>query len=87
MATIYDKNAAYMALPMNIKRGNPIPLDTTAVWDNKSDLEAYAKSGATSYVGQILTLFTDGVAEAYLISNEAGDLVKLAQTSGTGDIF
>ena len=26
MATIYDKNAAYMALPMNIKRGNPIPL-------------------------------------------------------------
>ena len=86
MATIYDKNAAYMALPMNIKRGNPIPLDTTAVWDNKSDLEAYAKSGATSYVGQILTLFTDGVAEAYLISNEAGELVKLAQTSGTGDI-
>lgn len=86
MATIYDKHAAYMALPMNIKRGNPIPLDTTAVWDNKSDLEAYAKSGATSYVGQILTLFADGVAEAYLISNEAGDLVKLAQTSGTGDV-
>lgn len=86
MATIYDKTAAYMALPMNIKRGNPIPLDTTAVWDNKAELEAYAKSGATSYVGQILTLFTDGVAEAYLISNKAGDLVKLAQTSGTGDI-
>ena len=86
MATIYDKNAAYMALPMNIKRGNPIPLDTTAVWDNKAELEAYAKSGATSYVGQILTLFADGVAEAYLISNEAGDLVKLAQTSGTGDV-
>ncbi len=86
MATIYDKNAAYMALPMNIKRGNPIPLDTTAVWDSKSDLEAYAKSGATSYVGQILTLFADGVAEAYLISNEAGDLVKLAQTSSSGDV-
>lgn len=86
MATIYDKNAAYMALPMNIKRGNPIPLDTTAVWDNKAELEAYAKSGATSYVGQILTLFADGVAEAYLISNEAGDLVRLAQTSGTGDV-
>lgn len=86
MATIYDKNAAYMALPMNIKRGNPIPLDTTAVWDSKAELEAYAKSGATSYVGQILTLFADGVAEAYLISNEAGDLVKLAQTSGTGDV-
>lgn len=34
MATILN-NAAYMALPMNIKRGNPIPLDTTAVWYDK----------------------------------------------------
>lgn len=85
MATILQ-DAAYMALPMNIKRGNPIPLDTTAVWYNRAELEAYAQSGATSYVGQILTLYTDGVAEAYMISNEAGDLVKLAQTSGSGDV-
>lgn len=85
MATIL-KDAAYMALPMNIKRGNPIPLDTTAVWYDKTELETYAKSGATAYVGQVLTLIADGKAEAYMISNEAGTLVKLAQTTASGDL-
>lgn len=85
MATIMN-DAAYMALPMNIKRGNPIPLDTTAVWYNKTELETYAKSGATAYVGQVLTLIAGGKAEAYMISNEAGTLVKLAQTTASGDL-
>ena len=85
MANILN-NAAYMALPMNIKRGNPIPLDTTAVWYAKADLENYAKTGATAYVGQVLTLVADGKCEAYMISNEAGTLVKLAQTTASGDL-
>ena len=85
MATILN-DAAYMALPMNIKRGNPIPLDTTAVWYDKTELETYAASGATAYVGQILTLYADGKCEAYMISNEAGTLVKLAQTTASGDL-
>lgn len=85
MATILN-DAAYMALPMNIKRGNPIPLDTTAVWYNKTELETYAKTGATAYVGQVLTLVADSKCEAYMISNEAGTLVKLAQTTASGDL-
>lgn len=85
MATILN-NAAYMALPMNIKRGNSIPLDTTAVWYNKTELETYAKTGATAYVGQVLTLVADSKCEAYMISNEAGTLVKLAQTTASGDL-
>lgn len=85
MATILN-DAAYMALPMNIKRGNPIPLDTTAVWYNKTELENYAKNGATAYVGQVLTLVADSKCEAYMISNEAGTLVKLAQTTASGDL-
>lgn len=85
MATILN-NAAYMALPMNIKRGNPIPLDTTAVWYSKTELETYAASGATSYVGQVLTLVEDGRCEAYLISNTAGTLIKLASTTASGDL-
>ena len=85
MATILN-DAAYMALPMNIKRGNPIPLDTTAVWYNKTELETYAASGATAYVGQILTLVADNKCEAYMISSEAGTLVKLAQTTVSGDL-
>lgn len=85
MATILN-DAAYMALPMNIKRGNPIPLDTTAVWYNKTELENYAKNGATAYVGQVLTLVAGGKCEAYMIGNEAGTLVKLAQTTASGDL-
>lgn len=85
MATIMN-NAAYMGFPLSIKRGNPAPVDTTAVWYNKTELETYAASGATAYVGQILTLIADGKAEAYMISNEAGTLVKLAQTTASGDL-
>lgn len=94
MATIMN-DAAYMGFPLSIKRGNPAPVDTTAVWYNKTELETYAKSGATAYVGQILTLYADvatedggtkKICEAYMISNEAGTLVKLAQTTASGDL-
>ena len=79
-------DSGYMALPINIKRGNPIPLDTTAVWYNKAELETYAATGATAYVGQILTLVADSKCEAFMISNEAGTLIKLAQTTASGDL-
>ena len=85
MATILN-NAAYMGFPLSIKRGNPAPVDTTAVWYNKTELETYAKSGATAYVGQILTLVADNKCEAYMISNAAGTLVKLASTTASGDL-
>lgn len=85
MATILN-DAAYMGFPLSIKRGNPAPVDTTAVWYNKTELENYAKTGATAYVGQVLTLVADGKCEAYMISSEAGTLVKLAQTTATGDL-
>lgn len=85
MATIMN-DAAYMGFPLSIKRGNPAPVDTTAVWYNKTELETYAASGATAYVGQILTLVADGKCEAYMISNEAGTLIKLASTTASGDL-
>ena len=85
MATIMN-DAAYMGFPLSIKRGNPAPVDTTAVWYDKTELETYAKSGATAYVGQILTLVADNKCEAYMISNEAGTLIKLASTTASGDL-
>lgn len=85
MATILN-NAPYMGFPLSIKRGNPAPVDTTAVWYNKTELDNYAKTGATAYVGQILTLIADNKCEAYMISNAAGTLVKLAQTTASGDL-
>lgn len=85
MAVIMN-DAAYMGFPLSIKRGNPAPVDTTAIWYSKTELEAYAKSGATAYVGQILTLVADNKCEAFMISNEAGTLIKLAQTTASGDL-
>lgn len=85
MATILN-DAPYMGFPLSIKRGNPAPVDTTAVWYNKTELETYAASGATAYVGQILTLVADSKCEAYMISNEAGTLIKLASTTASGDL-
>lgn len=85
MAKIMN-DAAYMGFPLSIKRGNPAPVDTTAVWYDKTELETYAKSGATAYVGQILTLVVDSKCEAYMISNEAGTLIKLASTTASGDL-
>lgn len=85
MATIMN-DAAYMGFPLSIKRGNPAPVDTTAVWYSKTELETYAASGATAYVGQVLTLVAGGKCEAYMISNEAGTLIKLASTTASGDL-
>ena len=85
MATIMN-DAAYMGFPLSIKRGNPAPVDTTAVWYNKAELTEYATSGATAYVGQVVTLIEDGKCEAYMISNEAGTLIKLASTTASGDL-
>ena len=76
----------YMGLPINIKRGNPVPLDTTAVWYDKAAMETYAKSGATAYVGQVLVLALADVTEAYVIKDEAGTLIKLAATTASGDL-
>lgn len=85
MAKILN-DAPYMSLPLGIERGNPAPVDTTAVWYNKTELENYAATGATAYVGQILTLVADSKCEAFMISNEAGTLIKLAQTTASGDL-
>ncbi len=84
---IIKKDGNFMGLPMNIARGNPIPLDTTEIWYSLSELETYAKSGATAYVGQIVQLVdeTANTATAYIIANAAGDLVEVgSSTAGDG---
>ena len=85
---IIKKDGNFMGLPMNIARGNPIPLDTTAVWYTQTEMENYAKTGATAYVGQVLTWVdeTNNTASAWLITNTAGTLVKLASTTASGDL-
>lgn len=85
---VIKKDGNIMALPLSIKRGNPIPIDSTAVWYDYTELETYAASGATAYVGQICVYVNEdsSTAEAYMITTTSGTLVKLAQTTASGDL-
>lgn len=68
---------------MNITRGNPVPLDSTAVWYSYEKALAYAQTGATAYVGQIISVVdeTSGTANIYVIQNTSGGL-SLVNYSG-----
>ena len=72
-----DKLTKSMGLPMNIKRGNPWPLDASSVWYSYAEMKAYAeKADGVAYVGQILALVdeTGNSAEAYIIVDQNGTL-------------
>ena len=91
---IIKLDGGYNALPISYKRGNPIPLDTTAVWYNFDELQAYARTGVTAYVGQMLSLVSEVKNEegtvtgytstAYIISDTAGNLEPIG-TAPIGD--
>lgn len=85
---VINKEIQYMALPLAIRRGNPFPVDEYSVWYSMEDLEAYAQSSPVAYVGQIVTVVneSEGAVEAYMIQNAAGNLVKLAATTASGDL-
>ena len=82
MAVIKKQNS-YMGLPMNIARGNPVPLDTTEIWYNFEDLKTYAKTGVTAYVGQIVQYVdeTNKTSTAYIIANTDGDLLEVGSAT------
>lgn len=56
-------DGGYMPLPINIKRGNPIPLDSTSVHyptaggpSALNNAQEYAQNNPVAYVGQIITV-------------------------------
>lgn len=79
MASI-KKNGNSMGLPMNINRGNPIPLDTTEIWYSLAEAQAYARTGATAYVGQRISVVDEEeqTVSVYVIANTEGNLVKIS---------
>ena len=85
---VINKDIAYMALPLSIRRGNPFPIDEYSVWYNKSQMETYAQSNPVAYVGQVLVFVDESGSsvEAYVIQNAAGNLMKLATTTASGDL-
>lgn len=76
---VINKGASASSLPISFKRGNPIPLDSSAIWYSFEELEAYAREGKTAYVGQIVAYVneTNNTSKAYIITNEAGDLQEV----------
>ena len=85
---IINKEIAYMALPMSIRRGNPFPVDEYSVWYDMEELNAYATTSPVAYVGQVLVYVDESAStvEAYVIQNTAGTLTKLATTTASGDL-
>ena len=72
-----DKLYKSMGLPMNIKRGNPWPLDVSSLWYSYDEMKAYAEDAdSVAYVGQILGLVDEenDSAEAYIIADSNGTL-------------
>ena len=53
---VIEKNGALMEFPLRIKRQFGAALDTTSIWYNLEEAKQYAKSGATSYPGQIIAV-------------------------------
>lgn len=85
---VINKEIAYMALPLSIRRGNPFPIDEYSVWYDSGEMNTYAQTSPVAYVGQVLTLVNEkeNTVEAYVIQNAAGTLTKLAATTASGDL-
>lgn len=87
-------------LPLNIRRGNPNPLDNSSVWKSFADARNYASNDPTAYVGQIISVVnytaavtddegavvtpSQSTVEVYYIKDEAGALEPVG-TSPVGD--
>lgn len=87
------ENGALWDVGVSINRTNPLPLDSNAVFKSYDEAVTYAK-GVLAYPGQFIAvvgLDEDGATEvsAYLITVAGGEgatLVKLAQTTASGDL-
>ena len=77
------KDGNFMGLPMNIARGNPIPLDKSEIWYSYEEMINYAQTSPVAYVGQILGLVNevDNTATAYIILNTDGEVKEVGKAT------
>lgn len=101
MASYNENFASKLDWAMPFQRTGKFPLDRTSIFDSYADALKYAKQdgtdnralGGTSYIGQIITVYgndqtgTSQEVAAYIITavGESASLMKLAQTTATGD--
>ena len=67
MAYEYTDQANGVGVPFNYTRGNPIPLDSWSLFMTYTSADAYAKTNAVAYPGQILTVVENGNSKVYVI--------------------
>jgi len=77
MIVNYNPNYGYGS-PLNIRRGNPVPLDNDYVKLSYADAVNYAENDPVAYVGQILA-----VVEETLSGDESTTLYQIIDSSGT----
>ena len=73
----YNPNYGYGS-PLNIRRGNPVPLDNDYVKLSYADAVNYAQNDPVSYVGEIIA-----VVEETLTGDESTSLYQIIDSSGT----
>lgn len=77
-------------MSLNIRRGNPNPLDNSSVWSSYDAAKNYAETSAVAYVGQILSVVEEieGVltATAYIINDEEGSLVEIGSSAAVDTV-
>lgn len=74
---------------VSIARTNPLPLDANEIFKSIADMEAYIKTNALAYPGQIVVVLGTAETAAYLVNAVGGDgkgYSKLAATTGSGDV-
>ena len=83
---VIKKDGSSMGLPMNITRGNPIPIDNTSVWYSLQEAQEYARAGVTAYVGQRLSVVDENnnTTKVYVIANTTGDLIDISSGGSSG---
>lgn len=78
---------------MSFQRTGTFPLDRSSMFSSLADATAYALGdgsdsralGGTSYIGQIIVVYSDTEVAAYIITADR-TLQKLAATTSTGDL-
>lgn len=70
-----------MDFPLAINRQSAFPLDLRGYHLTLESAKTYAKTHATAYVGQIITVAEGGKADIYKIANAAGDLELVGSSS------
>lgn len=76
------KSYSFMEFPLSMARQDAFPLDKTTVFNSLEAAQSYAQTDPTAYVGQVVSVITDGVSTVYQIKNGSGELEAL----GGGDV-